>query len=136
MDNGVYEEIELVIPATQLTDVLSSFMNDPTLSEGQTFYLEGGQEYFFRDNLDVYKGFKLTTNPDDLAAGKGRAKVYMGGVSMNGTATRFMCFMLGRMPNYDENANDGIKIDGIIFEDIDFDCPLAQNAFETIATGN
>lgn len=134
MVDGV--EIKLDIPATQITDVLSNFMHDITLSEGQTFYLEGGQAYFFRGNLDVYKGFKLATNPDDLAAGKGRAKVYMGGVSMNGTATRFMCFMLGRMPNDGENADLPIFIESLIFEDIDFDCPLAQNAFQNSASGN
>lgn len=128
--------INLEIPATMLSDVLADFMKDITLSEGQTFYLRGGEEYFFRGNLDVYKGFKLATLPEDLEAGKGRAKVYMGGVAMNGTATRFMCFMLGRMPNDGENADLPIFIESLIFEDLDIDCPLAQNAFENSASGN
>lgn len=124
------------LTATCLSDVITSFMKDNTLAENQTFYLEGGQAYFFRANLDLYKGFTLKTNPEDIAAGKGRAKVYLGGVAMNGTATLFMNFMLGRTPESGENANVGIDIEDLVFEDIDFDVPAAQNIYENSATGN
>lgn len=124
------------LKATMLTDVLDGFMTDNSLAEGQTFYLEGGQAYVFRGNQDLYKGFILKTNPEDLAAGKGRAKVYLGGVSLNGNATRTMNFMLGRMPVDGENANIPIDIDSLVFEEIDFDVPLAQNKFENSASGN
>ncbi len=128
--------INMQIKATQLTDIIDNFMTDNTLAEGQVFELEGGQTYFFRANQNIYKGFTLRTNPDDIAAGKGRAKVCLGGVAMNGAATRFSSFMLGRNPVSGENANIAIDIDNITFEDLDFDCPLAQNSLQNSASGN
>lgn len=128
--------VNMQIKATQLTDIIDNFMTDNTLAEGQVFELEGGQTYFFRANQNIYKGFTLRTNPDDIAAGKGRAKVCLGGVSMNGAATRFSSFMLGRNPVSGENANIAIDIESITFEDLDFDCPLAQNSLQNSASGN
>ena len=135
--NGV--EYQLAIPATEISDVLSSYMDDSTLVEGQVFYLEGGQEYFIRNYVLVYKGFKLVTNPADLNAGKGRAKVYLGGLAMDGSTVQTANFMLGRDPINDEDADEVIEMESIIFEDIDFDCPLAQNYLESetdYGTGN
>lgn len=128
--------VNMQIKATQLTDIIDNFMTDNTLAEGQVFELEGGQTYFFRANQNIYKGFTLRTNPDDIAAGKGRAKVCLGGVAMNGAATRFSSFMLGRNPVSGENANIAIDIESITFEDLDFDCPLAQNSLQNSASGN
>ncbi len=127
--------VDLEIKATLLSDVINNFMSDNTYAEGQVFELEGGQTYFFRGNQDLYKGFTLRTNPEDLAAGK-RAKVCLGGVAMDGASTRFSCFMLGRNPVSGENANIAIDIESIIFENVDIDCPLAQNSLQNSASGN
>lgn len=121
--------------AIRIDNVLKSFMTDINLSENQVFYLEGGKTYFTTSNTELYKGFTLMTNPDDIAAGKGNAKVYdlRNLPSSSGSPA---LFMLGRMPLDGENANIPIDIDNIIFENIDFDFPGAHNSFEGNATGN
>lgn len=121
--------------ATRLDRVLKNFMTDINLAENQVFYLEGGKVYFTTSNTELYKGFTLMTNPDDIAAGKGKAKVYdlRNLPSSSGSPA---LFMLGRMPLDGENANIPIDIDNIIFENIDFDFPGAHNSFEGGATGN
>ena len=120
--------------AIRLDKVLKDFMTDINLAENQEFYLEGGKVYFTTSNTELYKGFTLKTNPEDLAE-KGRAKVYdlRNLPSSSGSPA---LFMLGRMPLDGENANIPIDIDNIIFEDIDFDYPGAHNSFEGGATGN
>lgn len=121
--------------ATRLDDVLRNFMTDINLAENQEFYLEGGKTYFFTSNIELYKGFTLKTNPEDIAANKGNAKVWdlRNLPSSSGSPA---LFMLGRMPLDGENANIPIDIDNIIFENIDFDFPGAHNSFEGGATGN
>lgn len=121
--------------AIRLDAVLRSFMTDINLSENQEFYLEGGKVYFFTANTELYKGFTLKTNPEDIAAGKAKAKVFdlRNLPSSSGSPA---LFMLGRMPLDGENANIPIDIDNIIFENIDFDYPGAHNSFEGNATGN
>ena len=128
--------IDMQIKATLLTDIINNFMTDNAYAEGQVFELEGGQTYFFRGNQDLYKGFTLRTKPEDIAAGKGRAKVCLGGVAMNGADTRVACFMLGRNPVSGENANIAIDIESIVFDNIDIDCPLAQNNLQNSVSGN
>ena len=126
------EFVNLEIPATDIADVLNSYF-----TEGQVFYLEGGQEYFISYSVPVFRGLKLATNPADLAAGKGRAKVYLGGLAKIDNAPVTSNFMLGHQPFNGENPNMVLEMDSIIFEDIDFDCPLAQNVYgEGYPTGN
>lgn len=121
--------------AIRIDKVLQNFMTDINLAENQVFYLEGDKVYFTTSNTELYKGFTLMTNPEDIAAGKGKAKVYdlRNLPSSSGSPA---LFMLGRMPLDGENANIPIDIDGIIFENIDFDFPGAHNSFEGGATGN
>lgn len=121
--------------AIRIDNVLKSFMTDINLSENQVFYLEGGKTYFTTSNTDLYKGFTLMTNPDDIAAGKGNAKIY-DLRNLPSSAGSPALFMLGRNPLDGENANIPIEIDNIIFENIDFDFPGAHNSFEGDATGN
>ncbi|MCH5308209.1 MAG: hypothetical protein J1E37_08975 [Prevotella sp.] len=111
--------------------MLSSYIDDVILAEGQVFYLEGGQDYFIRYTFSIYKGLKLTTDPKDLAAGKGRAKVYMNGLAMDGSTVQAANFMLGRQSINDEDADEVVEVESVIFEDIDFDCPLAKNFLES-----
>ena len=122
--------------AIRLDKVLQDFMIDNTLAEDQVFYLEGGKTYFTTSNTDLYKGFTLKTNPEDLAAGKPKAKVYDLRCLPDPNSSPAW-FMLGRQPLDGENANIPIEIDQIIFEDIDFDFPPACNSFEAAKpTGN
>ena len=110
-------------------------------AEGRVYYLEGGKTYFLSDYVAVVKGFTLKTNPEDIAAGKGRAKVCLGGLAELTTydvvdqtkhvsALTFQ-FMLGRQEVVE---GEGLaKMDGIVFEDIDFDSPLAKNYGHQVA---
>lgn len=121
--------------ATRLDVVLRNFMTDINLAENQVFYLEGDKVYFTTANTELYKGFTLMTNPEDIAAGKAKAKVYDLRNLPSSTGSPAL-FMLGRMPLDGENANIPIDIDNIIFENIDFDYPGAHNSFQGGATGN
>ena len=121
--------------ATRIDNILRSFMSDNTLAENQTFYLEGGKVYFTTANMDLFKGFTLMTDPADIAAGKGNAKVFdLRNVPSSTGSPAF--FMLGRMPMGGENANISIDIEDIVFENIDFDFPGAHNSAQGGATGN
>lgn len=109
-----------------LDDILNDYMSG-NLAENQTYYLEGGKAYHLCDMVSLYKGLTLQTNPDDLAAGKGRAKLYMGGLFMSGNSTTAPYFMLGRQPMDGEDATQQLEIGQIRFVDLDVDCPLAVN---------
>lgn len=116
----------------RLDETFTSYMTSMELAENQHFYLEGGKNYYFRNNLSIYKGFTLETDPADIAAGKGRATVYMGGLSQSGTAVNSNNFMVGRQPQTGEDPTITIDIDSICFRNIDFDCPLAVNYGQTM----
>ena len=111
----------------KLDYILDGYCANNTSSENQVFYLEGGKAYHCTGNVQIYKGFTLATNPDDLAAGKGRAKLYMSGLTMTGNAPNTSNFMLGRQPVSGENGAITLDIDSIRFMDLDVDCPLAYN---------
>ena len=128
--------------AMKLDDILNGYCANSTSSENQVFYLEGGKAYYTSTSISVYKGFTLATNPEDLAAGKGRAKFYLNGLSLSGNTPNTCNFMLGRQPASGENGSITLDIDSIRFMDLDVDVPLAYNyghAQEGItggATGN
>ena len=107
--------------------ILMEYSTSMELAENQHYYLEGGKAYYFRTNMSLYKGFTLETNPADIAAGKGRATVYMGGLSQNGTSVCSDNFMVGRQPQTGEDPTISIDIDSLCFRNIDFGCPLATN---------
>ena len=111
--------------ACRIDDVINDFINDPTMAEGTIFELEGGKIYYFATNVSLSKGFTLRTRPEDLAAGKGRAKVFMNGIVKNGNAYSSCNFMFGRQPLSGESPSIIIYVKSLIFEDLDFDCPGA-----------
>ncbi len=113
--------------ASRLDTIISNYNQDSKMAEGQVFYLEGGRTYYFAQNLSLYKGFTLATDPNDIIAGKGRAKVYLGGTAIVNNSPNCNNLMLGRQPQSGESPAIRINIKKISFEDIDFDCPLAQN---------
>ena len=115
--------------ASRLDTILSNYNSDASLAEGTIFELEGGKTYYLANNVSLCKGLTLRTK-----AGTGRAKVLMNGMSTVNGAAQTMNFMFGRQPQSGELG--GINIKSLIFEDIDFDCPLAKNYGDGSATGN
>lgn len=120
--------------ATRIDTIISNFVKSNQIAEGQVYYLRGGHNYYTEGNPLVQKGFTLATHPDDLAAGK-RAVVFLGGIGLNGEAPRTGNWVFGK--NKEAGDVDApIEISDVIFEGIDFQCPLARNFGEGSATGN
>lgn len=105
------------LQASRLDTILTNYMGDNTITEGQVFYLEGGKNYYLASSVALTKGLTLETNPEDLAAGKGRALVYLGvGTSdESGNSGRAANFNLGR--NAQSGAENGVLLS---FQDIKF----------------
>lgn len=115
--------------ASRLDTIIANYNADASLAEGTIFELEGGKTYYFATNVSLCKGLTIRTKE-----GTGRAKVLMNGMyTINGNC-QAMNFMFGRKPQSGELG--GINIKSLIFEDIDFDCPLATNYGDGAATGN
>ena len=136
--DGAEQVLQLPFAATPLQDLFADFMTNTDFAENQQFYLEGGKAYFLKGGLDVYKGFKLATNPEDIAAGKGRAKIYLYNDRVlrkdgNPSPAFFIC---GRDPQGSENPRISIDIDQFYLEDIDFSVPLASNIADKNADGS
>lgn len=113
--------------AMMLDYIISGYCESMELAENQVFNLEGGKAYYFRSNPSVYKGFTLQTNPEDLAAGKGKAKLYLNGLTKTGTSVNTCNFMLGRQPQAGENSTIPLDIDSVRFVNLDVNVPLATN---------
>lgn len=109
------------LEATRIDTVLSNYMGDSSIAEGQVFYLEGGKVYYFGQSINLTKGFTLETNPEDLAT-KGRATVYLGVgyTSESGIATNTVTLMLSR--NAESGSENGmmLQIQPITFNQINF----------------
>ncbi|MDO4165071.1 MAG: hypothetical protein Q4D56_11915 [Bacteroides sp.] len=103
--------------AARIDTVLYNYMSDNTITEGQVFYLEGGKTYYFGASVSLTKGFTLETNPDDLAAGKGRATVLLGvgHTTEAKTDANEVTLMLGR--NAQSSDENGVML---TFQDIKF----------------
>lgn len=132
---------EVEYQACYLDKIFEDFKTNVNLAEGQTFYLEGDKAYYFFSNPTLCKGFTLETRPEDVAAGK-RAKVYLGGIGVGlneygGLTSNIQTcnFMFGRQRESGE-ADAPIEVGSVIFRNIDFDAPLAQNFGQGSATGN
>ncbi|MBQ8521938.1 MAG: hypothetical protein IJ456_11345, partial [Bacteroides sp.] len=108
--------------ATRIDTILTNYMSDNSIAEGQIFYLEGGKTYYVNSIVEMTKGFTLATNPEDLAAGKGRATVLQG-VGYNSEAkTASNAYNWGLCRNARSGAENGVvlAIQPIVFEDINF----------------
>ena len=129
--NNDEKAIDLPIKATPIQPLLEQFMKSNEYAENKVFYLRGGETYFTTGGLQVFKGFKLATHPDDLASGKGRAKVFLYHNQVldisGGSSPSPAFFMLSRMPEGSENPMITNDIDKFVLEDIDFAIPNAQN---------
>lgn len=119
--------------ATRLDTVLINYMSDSKIAEGQIFYLEGGKTYYCTATVEMTKGFTLETNPEDIAAGKGRATVLQG----IGYSTEKM-HDGGRQVNWGlcRNARSGsengvmLAIQPIVFRNINFHPMVWQNYYD------
>lgn len=116
----------------RIDTVLANYMNDTSLSEGTIFYLEGGKNYYFAQSVTLTKGFTLETNPEDLAAGKGRANVYLGvGTSdEGGTSANNVTIMLSR--NAKSGAENGVFLmfQPMTFREINFGPEVYYNYWD------
>jgi hypothetical protein len=111
----------------KLDNILNDYCASNTLAENQVFYLEGGKNYHCTSNVSIYKGLTLRTNPEDIAAGKGKATLYLSGMTQTGSSINTSNFMLGRQPQVGENATIALDIDSVRFMDLNVDVPLAKN---------
>lgn len=96
----------IILDSDNISWPLSDFMEDDSLPEGQVYYLRADMEYNVRSLIDIMKGFKLATLPEDVAAGK-RAKLQIGNMTSP--------FMFGNSSSPDE-----FYLSSVIFENIDF----------------
>lgn len=111
----------------KLDNILESYCASSDLAENQVFYLEGGKAYHCIGNVSIYKGLTLETNPADIAAGKGKAKLYLNGITQTGNSVNTCNFMIGRQPEGGENSAIPLDIDSVRFINLDVDAPLATN---------
>ena len=111
----------------KLDQILIDYCESMDLAENQVYYLEGGKAYHFTSNPSLYKGVTIRTNPDDIAAGKGKAILYLSGMTQTGTGINTCNFMLGRQPQSGENSSIPLDIDSVRFMDLDVQVPLARN---------
>jgi len=124
------KSISLPIPATSIQPLLEEFMKSNEYAENKVFYLRGGEAYFLRGGLELYKGLKIATKPEDLAE-KGRAKVFLYHPQIldvsGGSSPSPAFFMLSRNPIGSENPMITIDIDKFELENLDFCVPYARN---------
>lgn len=113
--------------ATMIDSIIYYYNRNTSLAENQHYYLEGGKAYYCRGSLSLFKGVTIETDPADIQAGKGKAILYMNGLSKTGTSPNVCNFMLGRQPEADENTSIALDIDSICFKNLDVQCPLAGN---------
>lgn len=140
-DGDLEKTLSLPIKATPLQSTLENFMKSNEFAENKTFYLQGGETYFVVGGLQIYKGLKLATNPADIEAGKGRAKIYLYHQNIldisTGTSPSPAFFMLSRTPEGSENPMITIDIDKIQIEDLDFAIPMVNNVADgTVVTNS
>jgi hypothetical protein len=129
--DGSMLSINLPLKATSIQPLIEKFIDSNEYAENKVFYLRGGENYFVRGGLQIYKGFKLATHPEDIAAGKGRAKVFLYYPQVldisGGSSPSPAFFMLSRNPIGSENPMITIDIDKFVLEDIDFTIPYVRN---------
>lgn len=122
--------------ACRLDTILTNYMSDTNIAEGQVFYLDGGKEYYCSSTVELTKGFTLATNPEDLAAGKGRATVYQGVGYNSANHAQANAVNWGLCRNARSGAENGVMlaIQPIVFEDINFQPQYWYNYFDQKAS--
>lgn len=110
-----FKEDNAELNACDIYPLLSDyFKGNLEFGINQTFYLEGGKNYYFSQAPHIASGVTLATDPADVAQGK-RAKVFLGDQT-----TPLGSLILG--------GEEAIFCDmRVNFSDIDFDVPGASN---------
>lgn len=123
------------LKAARLDTVLVNYMGDNAMTEGQVFYLEGGEYYYISTNVDLTKGFTLETNPEDLQAGKERAIVYLGVGATSETKTQGSNQNFNLSRNAKTAAENGVTltIQDIKFNEINFKPQIYYNYLDVNA---
>lgn len=123
--------------ATRIDTILSNYMSDNTIAEGQIYYLEGGKTYYCAQTVSLTKGFTLATNPEDIAAGKGRATVLQGVGWSNEAKTASNANNWNLCRQASSGAENGVTlaIQPIIMEDINFHPMAWYNYFDQKGEG-
>lgn len=124
------------LQATRIDTVLTNYMGDNTMAEGQVFYLEGGKDYYISTNVELTKGLTIETNPEDLPT-KGRARILLGVGASSETMTdpSEVNFNLAR--NAQSSAENGmmLTIQAIKFNEINFQPQMYYNYWDVNGTG-
>ena len=123
--------------ATRIDTILSNYMSDNTIAEGQIYYLEGGKTYYCAQTVSLTKGFTLATNPEDIAAGTGRATVLQGVGWSNEAKTASNANNWNLCRQASSGAENGVTlaIQPIIMEDINFHPMAWYNYFDQKGEG-
>lgn len=108
--------------ACRLDTILTNYITDTSLAEGTIFELEAGKTYYFASSVSLVKGLTLRTRED--GSGK-KARVLFNGMSESNGSPVTNNFILGRAAQTGELG--AINIKDLIFENIEFDCPLARH---------
>ena len=116
----------------RIDTILANYMKDVNYAEGTIFELEGGKAYYMYTNLEVTKGFTLRTKKEDADNGL-RAKVYMSGIDYDSGGYPRTCNLMFGKAKAPGEADAPIFVDDMIFEDIDFEVPLARNYNDFLA---
>lgn len=121
-----YSELQ----ACRIDTVLSNYNGDSSLAEGQVYYLEGGKNYYFGTSVSFTKGLTLETDPDDIAAGTGRANVYIGvgrSSSSSTASANTVTLMLSR--NAEDGSENGalLSIQDIVFNELNIRPEFYEN---------
>ncbi|MBQ2056542.1 MAG: hypothetical protein II489_09625 [Bacteroidaceae bacterium] len=124
------------LQACRIDTVLTNYMSDNTIAEGQVFYLEGGKTYYTCRTVEMTKGFTLETDPADIAAGKGRATVLQGVGYTNADHTATNANNWGLCRNARSGAENGVclAIQPIVFNNINFQPEYWYNYFDQKAS--
>lgn len=124
------------LQATRIDTVLSNYMGDNTMAEGQVFYLEGGKDYYISTNVELTKGFTLETNPEDLAT-KGRARIFLGVGASSATMTDPSESNFNLARNAQSSAENGmmLTIQAIKFNEINFEPQMFYNYWDVNGVG-
>ena len=113
--------------ACRIDTILNRFLYDNTLAEGTVFMLEAGKKYYIRSGVVLAKGLTLKSNNAAI-----KAIVYMGlGYNDANTSALANNFQLGRPAQAGEIGS--ITVGDVIFDNIDFQLPLAVSHFNTAA---
>lgn len=125
------------VQGCRIDTVLSNYMSDSDIAEGQIYYLEGGKDYYLASSFNMTKGFTLETDPDDIAAGTGRANLYIGvGRSAESETSSGNAVTIVLSRNASDGSENGVSlsIQDIVFNELNVRPEVYYNYLDKNAT--